>query len=299
MSLIIVGSLALDTIEAPAGKVTEVPGGSSSYCSIAASYFTNPSIVGIVGEDFPEPVISLFKDHHIDLEGMEVAKGKTFQWGGRYAENFDDRTTLFTHLNVFESFNPTLPDSYKQASYVLLANIHPGLQHHVVDQLEAEAFIVLDTMNLWIDTALDDLLTLMKRIDMLVINDEEAHMLTGERNHAKAARKLQAMGPEWIVIKKGQHGALLFHQSRVFSVPGLVLDDVLDPTGAGDTFVGALIGYLAQSKDDSFDNMKLAVVFGSVLASFCVQDFSVDGITYLEESDLEARYDEFVIMSQF
>ncbi|MBC8193189.1 MAG: bifunctional hydroxymethylpyrimidine kinase/phosphomethylpyrimidine kinase [Candidatus Marinimicrobia bacterium] len=299
MSLIIVGSLALDTIEAPAGSVSEVPGGSSSYCSIAASYFTHPNIVGVVGTDFPEPVFTLFKDHHVNLEGLVIEEGKTFRWGGRYAENFDDRTTLFTELNVFESFNPTLPDTYKNAAHVLLANIHPGLQHHVLDQLEAESFVVLDTMNLWIDTALDELLTLINRVDMLVINDEEAHMLTQERHYGRAARKLQAMGPDWVVIKKGQHGALLFHGEQVFSVPGLILDEVKDPTGAGDTFVGALIGYLDQSMDHSFDNMKLAVVFGSVFASFCVEDFSVDGITYLEESDLEDRYDKFVIMSQF
>ncbi len=299
MSLIIVGSLALDTIEAPAGSVAEVPGGSSSYCSIASSYFSTAGIVGIVGDDFPDSVISLLKDHHVNLDGMKIAAGKTFRWGGRYADNFDDRTTLFTDLNVFEDFNPILPDTYKNADYVLLANIHPGLQNHVLDQLESNAFVVLDTMNLWIDTALDDLLALMKRVDMLVINDEEARMLTNERSYGKAAKKLQAMGPEWVVIKKGQHGALLFHQSQVFSVPGLVIDEVKDPTGAGDTFVGALIGYLAQSKDHSFDNMKLAVVFGSVLASFCVEDFSVDGITYLDESELETRYDEFVIMSQF
>ncbi len=299
MSLIIVGSLALDTIEAPAGSVSEVPGGSTSYCSIAASYFTHPNIVGVVGNDFPESVLSLFKDHHVNLEGLVIEEGKTFRWGGRYAENFDDRTTLFTELNVFETFNPTLPASYKNATYVLLANIHPGLQHHVLDQLETESFVVLDTMNLWIDTALDELLTLIKRVDMLVINDEEANMLTQERNYGRAARKLQAMGPDWVVIKKGQHGALLFHGEQVFSVPGLVLDEVKDPTGAGDSFVGGLIGYLDQSKDHSFDNMKLAVVFGSMLASFCVEDFSVDGITYLEESDLEERYDKFVIMSQF
>ena len=299
MSLIIVGSLALDTIEAPTGSVSEVPGGSRSYCSLAASYFTHPSIVGVVGSDFPDSVVTLFKDHQINLEGMAVEEGKTFRWGGRYAENFDDRTTLFTELNVFETFNPVLPSAYKNAAYVLLANIHPGLQHNVLDQLNTDSFVVLDTMNLWIDTALDDLLTLIKRVNMLVINDEEALMLTNERNYKKAASKLHAMGPEWVVIKKGQHGALLFHEGQVFSVPGLVLDEVKDPTGAGDTFVGALIGYLDQSKDHSFDNMKLAVVFGSVLASFCVQNFSVDGITYLEESDLEERYDEFVIMSQF
>lgn len=299
MSLVIVGSLALDTIEVPSGSVSEVPGGSTSYCSIAASYFTHPKIVGIVGSDFPDSVMTLFNDHHVNLDGLVIEDGKTFRWGGRYAENFDDRTTLFTELNVFENFNPTLPDTYKDASYVLLANIHPGLQHHVLDQLESKAFVVLDTMNLWIDIALEELLSLMKRVDMLVINDEEARMLTNERNYAKAAKKLQEMGPEWVVIKKGQHGALLFHEGRVFSVPGLVLDEVKDPTGAGDTFVGALTGYLAQSRDHSFDNMKLAVVFGSVLASFCVQDFSVDGITYLEESNLEERYDEFVIMSQF
>ena len=299
MSLVIVGSLALDTIHVPSGSVEDVPGGSTTYCALAASYFTKPSIVGVVGDDFPKSVIDLFKDHHFDLTGLVFEPGKTFRWGGKYAENFDDRTTLFTDLNVFEHFNPELQDDMKMAKYVLLANIHPGLQHHVIDQLEGKSFIVLDTMNLWINTAKDELMSLLKRVDMLVINDEEALMLTGERNHGKAATKLQAMGPDWIVIKKGQHGALLFHHSRVFSVPGLILDEVIDPTGAGDTFVGALTGYLSQSRDHSFDNMKLAVVFGSVMASFCVEEFSVDGLTYLEEEDIETRYDEFVIMSQF
>ena len=299
MSLVIVGSLALDTIEAPAGTRTDVPGGSSSYCALAASYFSTPHVVGVVGEDFPEGVLSLFKDHHIDLQGVETKPGKTFRWGGRYAANFDDRTTLFTELNVFENFQPILPESYRKPGYVLLANIHPALQHQVLDQLESKAFVVLDTMNLWINIAHEELLSLLKRVDMLVVNDEEARMLTRERNYGKAAKLLQAMGPEWVVIKKGQHGALLFYHERVFTVPALILDEVIDPTGAGDSFAGGLVGYLAQSKDHSFDNMKLAVVFGSVMASFCVQDFSVDALTYLSEDALEARYDEFVIMSQF
>ena len=299
MSLLIVGSLALDTIETPTGSVADVPGGSTTYCSLSASYFTTPHIVGVVGEDFPETVQTLFKYHHINLEGMSIEPGKTFRWGGRYAENFDDRITLFTELNVFEHFNPILPDVYKDASHVLLANIHPGLQHQVLDQLESEAFVVLDTMNLWIDIAREELISLIGRVNMLVINDEESRLLTGEQNYKKAAKKLKAMGPELIVIKKGQHGALLFHEEKVFTVPGLVLDQVTDPTGAGDSFVGALIGYLDQSKDHSFDNIKLAVVFGSVLASYCVEDFSVNGITYLEEHELEERYDEFVVMSQF
>lgn len=299
MSLVIVGSLALDTIEAPAGSRKDVSGGSSSYCALAASYFYHPNVVGIVGQDFPQELMDLFHDHQIDLEGVEVAEGKTFRWGGRYAANFDDRTTLFTELNVFENFNPKLPESYRDPGYVLLANIHPALQHMVLDQLKSKPFVVLDTMNLWIDTAHDELLRLMKRVDMLVINDEEARMLTGERHYGNAAKKLQTMGPKWIVIKKGQHGALLFHNDRTFIAPALVLEEVIDPTGAGDTFVGGLIGYLAQSRDHSFDNMKLATIFGSVMASFCVQDFSVDALTYLSEEDLETRYDEFVIMSQF
>lgn len=299
MSLLIVGSLALDTIETNKGSVTDVPGGSASYCALAASYFSKPHIVGVVGEDFPKSVTTLFKDHHIDLEGLKTIPGKTFRWGGRYAENFDIRETLFTELNVFENFAPLLPKAYKNASHVLLANIHPGLQNQVVDQLESEAFIILDTMNLWINTALAELISLLGRVNMLVVNDEESRLLTGEMDYKKAAKGLQKMGPEWIVIKKGQHGALLFHGDKIFSTPGLLLDEVIDPTGAGDTFVGALTGYLDQSKDHSFDNMKLAVVFGSVLASFCVEDYSVRGIAYLEEQDLEERYDEFVVLSQF
>lgn len=299
MALLVVGSLALDTIETQTGSATEVPGGSTSYCSIAASYFSHPYIIGIVGSDFPESVITLFKDHHIGLEGMQVEEGKTFRWGGRYSENFDVRETLFTDLNVFENFKPIIPDTHKDASTVLLANIHPALQLQVLNQVQNDAFVILDTMNLWINTALDELREVMKQSNMLVINDEESLMLTEERNYRQAASKLMAMGPEWIVIKKGQHGALLFHEDNVFAVPALILDSVADPTGAGDSFVGAMAGYLDQSRDHSFDNVKLAVIYGTIMASFCVEDFSVDGITYLEKDDIEERYDELVIMSQF
>ena len=299
MSLLVLGSLALDTIETPTRSETEVPGGSASYASIAASYFANPYIIGITGTDFPQTLTTLFKDHHISLEGVEQAEGKTFRWGGRYSENFDERTTLFTDLNVFENYLPSVPQTFKDAATILLANIHPSLQLHVLDQLNGDGFVILDTMNLWINTAYDDLMAVMKRSHMLVINDEESLMLTGERNYGRAAAKLVKMGPQWIVIKREQHGALLFSKDQVFSIPALILDEVIDPTGAGDSFVGALAGYLDQNRDRSFDNMKLGVVFGTILASYCVEDISVDGITYLEEPDLEERYDELVLMSQF
>ncbi|MCF7808423.1 MAG: sugar kinase [Candidatus Marinimicrobia bacterium] len=299
MALLVVGSLALDTIETQTGSATEVPGGSTTYCALAASYFTHPHIVGVVGDDFPDSVSTLFKDHHINLEGMKIEEGKTFRWGGRYSEDFDIRTTLFTHLNVFENFEPTLPETHKDAATVLLANIHPALQLQVLSQLNGNPFVILDTMNLWINTAREELDEVLKQSDMLVINDEESLMLTGKRNYRQAASKLMEMGPEWIVIKKGQHGALLFQQDNLFSLPGLILDTVIDPTGAGDSFVGGLAGYLDQSGNRSFDNMKLGVIYGTILASFCVEDFSVDAMTYLETDDIEERYDELVMMSQF
>jgi len=299
MSLLVLGSLALDTIETPSRSVTEVPGGSASYAALSASYFANPYIIGNIGSDFPASISALFRDHQVHLEGVEVKEGKTFRWGGRYSENFDDRTTLFTHLNVFEDFKPTIPSAFKNASTILLANIHPGLQLEVLDQVKGDGLVILDTMNLWINTAHEDLMKVIGRSNILVINNEESLMLTGERQYIRAAAKLADMGPDWIIIKKGQHGAMMFHEGQVFTIPALALDEVSDPTGAGDSFVGALAGYLEQSRDRSFDNMKLGLVFGTILASYCVEDFSVDGITYLEEADLDDRYDELVTMSQF
>lgn len=299
MSLLVLGSLALDTIETPTASASNVPGGSASYAALAASYFSHPYIVGVIGTDFPEDIITLFKDHQIFLEGMETEEGKTFAWGGQYSENFDERTTLFTDLNVFENYKPTIPDTFKDAATILLANIHPGLQLHLLDQLNGDGFVIMDTMNLWINTAYDELMEVIGRSDLLLVNDEESLMLTSERNYGKAAAKLMDMGPEWIVIKRGQHGALLFHKDQIFSVPALILDEVIDPTGAGDSFAGALAGYLDQSRDRSFDNMKLGIVFGTILASYCVENISVDGVTYLEESDIEERYDELIMMSQF
>jgi sugar/nucleoside kinase (ribokinase family) len=299
MSLLVLGSLALDTIETPTQSVAEVPGGSATFAALSASYFTNPHIIGIIGSDFPSSVNTLLLDHQVRLEGVEVKEGKTLRWGGRYSENFDERITLFIHLNVFEDFSPTISPALEQAETILLANIHPGLQLQVLNQVKGGGFIILDTMNLWIDTAHEELMEVIGRADMLVINNEESFMLTGERQYARAAAKLADMGPDWIVIKKGQHGAMLFHEGQVFTVPALALDEVKDPTGAGDCFVGAMAGYLDQSQDRSFDNMKLGLVYGTILASFCVEDFSVHKITYLEKADLEKRYDELVLMSQF
>lgn len=300
MNLIIVGSLALDTIEAPAGRVENEVGGSATYASLAASYFTKPGLVGIVGTDFPDEQKRAFEAHGIDLTGLQIAEGKTFRWGGRYSPHLDHRETLFTELNVFEKFSPELPPSFQSAQYVLLANIQPDLQHHVLDQISGNPFVAVDTMNLWINTALDSLKQLLHRTDLLIVNDEEAHMLTGETGYGAAARALQNMGPRWLVIKKGQHGALLFGPNEeVFSAPALVYSRVNDPTGAGDAFAGGMLGYLAQSGNSEFSTLRQAVIYGSVMSSFAIEDFSATGLLSLKRSALESRFAKFREISQF
>ncbi|MCF7802129.1 MAG: bifunctional hydroxymethylpyrimidine kinase/phosphomethylpyrimidine kinase [Candidatus Marinimicrobia bacterium] len=300
MDMIIVGSLALDTIEAPAGRVENAVGGSATYASLAASYFTTPGLVGVVGSDFPEEQKQAFRKNGIDLSGLQIVEGKTFRWGGRYSPQLDQRETLFTELNVFESFSPELPEAYQNSKYVLLANIQPDLQHQVLDQITGEPFVVVDTMNLWINTALESLKRLLRRTHLLIVNDEEAQMLTGEMSHGAAARKLQHMGPKLVVIKKGQHGALLFgSKGEVFSAPALVFSRVTDPTGAGDAFAGGMLGYLANEQSTDFATLRRAVVWGSVMSSFAIQKFSATGLLQLKQSALDNRYHEFKSISIF
>ena len=299
MSLTLVGSIALDTVIAPAGKVEDVLGGTAVYASIAASHFIPPQVVGVIGDDFPGSGRELLLKHGVDLTGVQQEAGKTFRWGGEYAENFNDRTTLFTELNVFEHFKPELPHAYRQTDTLFLGNIHPALQSHVLDQTMGKPFVGMDTMNLWINTALEELKQLIKRVDLIMVNDEESLMLTGERHYGKAAKALMAMGPEWIIIKKGSHGALLFHKDRIFLAPGLILEEIIDPTGAGDSFGGGLMGALAAAGEINFETMRRAVIQGSVMASFCVEGFSVNAMSDLKQEDLEARYQQFVEFVKF
>ncbi len=294
-----VGSTALDTIESPAGSVKDVLGGTAVYASIAASHFSSPGIIAVVGEDFPEEGRRTLSEHGVDLHGLQTAAGRTFRWGGRYAENFNDRVTLFTELNVFQDFAPRLPENYRQSDMLFLGNIHPALQQLVLEQMATKAFVALDTMNLWIDTALEELIGILPRVDLLLVNDEESRMLTGERHPGHAARKLQALGPRTIIIKEGSHGAWLFHRGKVFKVPALLLDDVKDPTGAGDSFAGGLLGYLDREGRRDFPTLRRALVYGSIMASFCVEGFSIDVLQQVTPEDIQVRFDEFVNLTRF
>jgi sugar/nucleoside kinase (ribokinase family) len=299
MSFVTVGSIGIDTIATPFKKVENVLGGSASYVSFASSYFITPELVAVVGNDFSEHYITEFKHHGVDVGNLEIAEGKTFRWGGEYSQNFDIRTTLFTELNVFESFLPKLSKSAQEAQFLLLGNIHPALQIHVIEQMQSKPFIAADTMNLWIDIALGDLKVLISRINLLIINDEEALMLTGERDPAKAAKQIRAMGPSIVVIKKGQNGALLFNNNTVFWAPAMLLPDVQDPTGAGDSFAGGMLGYLAKVNNINDSSLRKAVIYGSVMASFCVEKFSVEGLLNRSIDEIEARYTSFKNLVQF
>ncbi len=302
MSLVIIGSVAFDAIETPFGKTDKIVGGAATYASLAASYFYNKvKIVGVVGEDFHQEDIQNFMDHGIDTEGLQVKKGeKSFFWSGKYHNDMNSRDTLVTELNVLGNFDPIIPESYQDCEYLMLGNLTPQVQQTVIDRLKVRPkLIVLDTMNFWMDIALDDLLSVIKNIDVLTINDEEARQLSGEYSLVKAANKILAMGPKYLIIKKGEHGALLFHQDQVFSTPALPLAEVFDPTGAGDTFAGGFIGYLAQVGTVNFTNMKNAIIFGSALASFCVEKFGTEKIKDLTKDQIAKRVQEFVNLSSF
>jgi sugar/nucleoside kinase (ribokinase family) len=302
MSLVIIGSVAFDAIETPFGKTDKIVGGAATYASLAASYFYNKvKIVGVVGEDFHQEDIQNFNDHGIDTEGLQIKKGeKSFFWSGKYHNDMNSRDTLVTELNVLGDFDPIIPESYQDCEYLMLGNLTPQVQQIVIDRLKNRPkLIVLDTMNFWMDIALDDLLSVIKNIDVLTINDEEARQLSGEYSLVKAANKILAMGPKYLIIKKGEHGALLFHQDQIFSTPALPLAEVFDPTGAGDTFAGGFIGYLAQVGTVNFTNMKNAIIFGSALASFCVEMFGTERIKNLTKEEIAARVQQFVQLSSF
>jgi sugar/nucleoside kinase (ribokinase family) len=301
LSLLIVGSLGLDTVETPFDKVENALGGSATYISISASYFSTPvNMVGVVGSDFPKKYIDLMKDHGVDLEGLQViAGGKTFRWGGKYHYDLNVRDTLFTELNVFEKFNPVIPENYKKAKYVCLGNIDPVLQSRVLDQLDKPQFVVCDTMNYWIEGMKDELLKLLKRVNVLIINDSEARLLSQEPNLIKAAKMIREMGPEILIIKKGEHGAMLFTSDTIFSAPAYPMESIFDPTGAGDSFAGGFTGYLHKTRDLSPDNMKRAVVYGSSLASFCVEKFSTNGLEDLSYLQIQDRFRAFMELSRF
>lgn len=297
MSLLVVGTVAFDTIKTPFGSAERILGGAGTYASLSASYFGVESrIVSVVGGDFPEEHLDLLRNRNIDLEGVKVLKNeKSFFWEGEYHNDMNSRTTITTELNVFENFDAEVPDSYKESDYLLLGNQPPALQNKVLEQMNKRPkLVVLDTMNLWIDIAKDDLLKTIKKVDVLAINDEEARQLSGEYSLVKAARIILAMGPKFLIIKKGEHGALLFSGNDVFFAPALPLEDVFDPTGAGDTFAGGFIGYLAKSGDLSFENMKRAVIYGSAMASFTVEKFGTDMLVDLSEEDLSLRLQRFL-----
>ncbi|MFN8319962.1 MAG: PfkB family carbohydrate kinase [Saprospiraceae bacterium] len=296
MSLLTVGTVAFDTIETPFGKAENVIGGACTYISYAASYFTSDIYLSaIVGGDFPKEEIAALSARGVNMEGLEIVEeGKSFFWAGRYHQNMNSRDTLTTDLNVLADFNPVLPESYKSCKFVMLGNLTPAIQKQVLDQLDGnQVLVALDTMNFWMDIALDELKSVLKRVDLLTINDEEARQLSGEHSLVKAAEVIHAMGPKYLVIKKGEHGALLFHEGRIFYAPALPLAVVTDPTGAGDTFAGGMMGYLASTGDASYENLKKSIIFGSALASFCVEEFAINRLKNLSRAEIENRVQQF------
>ncbi|OJJ23863.1 sugar kinase [marine bacterium AO1-C] len=303
MSLLTVGSVALDSIETPFGISERTIGGSGTYISLSASYFTkNVNVVAVIGNDFPEKGMTTFKEHGVNTEGIQVKENeKSFFWHGKYHHDMNSRDTLVTELNVLGDFDPVIPDSYQDCEYLMLGNLTPKVQQTVIERLNKRPkLIVMDTMNFWMEPQfIDDLKTTMKMVDVISINDEEARQLSGEYSLVKAAKKIMEMGPKFLIIKKGEHGALLFHEKQIFFTPALPLEDVFDPTGAGDTFAGGFIGYLASTGDISFDNMKRAIVYGSAMASFCVGKFGTDGLIDLDSEAVASRVREFVDLVQF
>lgn len=300
--LLVVGTVAFDEIETPFGQTGKILGGAATFIGLSASFFNvKTGIVSVVGEDFPDEHLQLLRDKNIDISGIEIVPGgKTFFWKGKYHNDLNSRDTLVTELNVLENFNPQVPVAFQDAAYVLLGNLHPLVQAGVLDQLTAKPkLIVLDTMNFWMDCALPELLAVIKRVDVITINDEEARQLSGEYSLVKAARKIHAMGPKYVVIKKGEHGALLFHDQHVFFAPALPLEEVFDPTGAGDTFAGGFVGSLAQEDSISFDKMKNAIIHGSNLASFCVEKFGTDRMKDLTKEEVYKRLQQFRTLTQF
>ena len=300
--LVIVGTVAFDAIETPFGKTDRILGGAATFIGLAASQFNvDAAVVSVVGGDFPQEYLDLLSDKKIDISGIEVIKeGKTFFWSGKYHNDMNTRDTLATELNVLADFSPVVPENYKNADVVMLGNLHPMVQMSVLDQMNKKPkMAILDTMNFWMDCALNDLKAVIKKVDVITINDEEARQLTGEYSLVVAAQKIQEMGPKYVVIKKGEHGALLFHGENVFFAPALPLREVSDPTGVGDTFAGGFAGYLAKTEDYSFENMKNAVIYGSTLASFCVEKFGTERMEKLEDKEVYQRLNQFKQLTQF
>jgi sugar/nucleoside kinase (ribokinase family) len=300
--LLIVGTVAFDAIETPFGKTDKILGGAATYIGLSASNFGIKSgIVSVVGGDFPQKHLDMLNDRNIDTQGIEIIKdGKTFFWSGKYHNDMNSRDTLITELNVLEHFNPVVPDSFKDSEIVMLGNLHPGVQMSVINQMSIKPkLIVLDTMDFWMNIALDDLKAVIKKIDVITINDEEARQLSGEYSLVNAAKKIHKMGPKYVVIKKGEHGALLFSEGNMFYAPALPLAEVFDPTGAGDTFAGGFTGYLAKTNNISFDNMKNAVIYGSNLASFCVEKFGTERMINLTQEEIKERLQQFKDLTQF
>jgi sugar/nucleoside kinase (ribokinase family) len=302
MSLITVGTMAFDAIETPFGKVDKIVGGSATYVAYAASNFVKPiNQISIIGYDFPTEELEEMKKRGVKIDGVEmVSDKKSFFWSGKYHMDMNSRDTLITDLNVLEDFNPIVPDSYQDSEFLMLGNLMPKLQLSVIQQMKVRPkLIVMDTMNFWMDIALEDLKIVLKEVDVLLVNDAEARQLSGEVSLVKAARKILEMGPRFLIIKKGEHGALLFHENHVFFAPALPLEEVFDPTGAGDTFAGGFIGHLAKTKDISFENMKTAIIVGSALASFCVEKFGPDRMKEITKSDIDERIAQFVDLVSF
>lgn len=302
MSLLTVGTVAFDAIETPFGKTDKIVGGAATYIAWSASYFTKPvNIVSVIGDDFDMSELDALQERGVNYVGIEIRKGeKSFFWSGKYHMDMNSRDTLITDLNVLASFNPIVPESYKDCKYLMLGNMDPSLQIKVIEQLPVRpALIVMDTMNFWMDIALDTLKKAIAMVDVLTINDEEARQLSGENSLVKAAQKIQEMGPKFLVIKKGEHGALLFHHKEVFFAPALPLEEVFDPTGAGDTFAGGFIGHIAKTNDLSFENMKRAIIYGSAMASFCVEKFGTERLKTLSQAQIDERVSMFVALSSF
>ena len=302
MSLLTVGSVAFDALETPFGKTDKIIGGAATYITLSASYFTKENnLVAVVGGDFPQSMIGLLEEHGVNTEGLEIVPdGKTFFWSGRYHEDMNTRDTLETQLNVMEHFDPIIPESYLTTKYLMLGNTVPATQKLVIERMaNRPKLIMLDTMNLWMNIMMDDLKEVIGMVDVLTINDEEARQLSGEYSLRKAAIKILAMGPKTLIIKKGEHGALLFQGDRIFFAPALPLEEVFDPTGAGDTFAGGFIGYLASTDDISFENMKRAIIYGSAMASFCVEKFGSERLVNLTQQEITDRVQQFVNLSSF
>ena len=302
MNLLVVGTVAFDAIETPFGKTDKIIGGAATYICLSSSFFTNQlNLVSVVGEDFPKDAIKMLQNKSVNTSGLQIKKGeKTFFWSGKYHNDMNSRDTLDTQLNVLENFNPVVPVDFNDSEFLMLGNLMPSIQKKVLDQMKKRPkLIVLDTMNYWMDHFMEDLKESLKEVDVLTINDEEARQLAQEHSLVKAAKIILSMGPKYLIIKKGEHGALLFNHQEIFFAPALPLEDVFDPTGAGDSFAGGFIGYLAKTNDTSFENMKRAVIHGSAMASFCVEKFGTQRLTEISQADIDARINDFTNLVKF